>query len=72
MTLIDLINSVCWSEPQDHMKVTLFDKVAYVKNDDEHNWEEIELNVKNVAKYGNCIVRDIDIEDNKIYCCVEV
>lgn len=72
MTLIDLINATCWTEPQEHIKVSLFDKEAYTNFDDEHAWEEIDLNVHNLAKYGNCEVNDIDVEDGFLVCCVNV
>ena len=59
ITLIDLIESTTWIKPEEHMKVTIWhrDKIY-----NEGEWEDIELNVKNLAKYGLYYVHDIDVD----------
>ena len=59
ITLGELINATTWLQPQDHMKVSVWDK-SKVYSEDE--FEDIELTVKNIAKYANYYVSDIDIE----------
>ena len=59
ITLAELINATTWLQPQDHIKVSLWDKSKVYE---ENEFEDIELNVKNLAKYANYYVRDIDIE----------
>ena len=59
ITLTELIDATTWLQPQDHIKVSLWDKSKVYE---ENEFEDIELNVKNLAKYANYYVRDIDIE----------
>ena len=61
MTLSDLINSTCWLNPEQHMTVSIFNKEAYAEDDLENAWVNIDLNVRNIAKYGNYTVGNIDI-----------
>ena len=64
MTLNDLINSTCWLNPEEHMTASIFNKEAYLEDNLEKAWIDIELNVRNIAKYGNYTVGNIDIIDN--------
>ncbi len=62
ITLTELINATTWLKPQDHMKVTLWNKSKAYGEEEFEEFEDIELNVKNLAKYGDYFVSDIDIE----------
>ena len=59
ITLAQLIEATTWLQPQDHMKINLWDKSKIYE---EGEFQEIELNVRNLAKYGDYYVSDIDIE----------
>ena len=59
ITLMELIDTTTWLRPQEHMKITLWDKSKIYEPDE---FKDIELNVYNLAKYGNYNVSDIDIE----------
>lgn len=60
ITLTELIEATTWLKPEDHMKVTLWNKSKIYEKEE---FESIELNVYNLAKYGNYLVSDIDIEE---------
>jgi len=63
ITLCQLIDSVAWLNPQEHMKISLWDKSKLYENDE---YRDIELTVRNFAKYANYQIGDLDIEyDNK-------
>ena len=62
ITLIQLVESTAWLQPQDHIKVNLWDRTK-VYEDGEY--KDIELNVRNLAKYGDYWVTDLDIEEYK-------
>lgn len=62
VTLIELIDSTTWLQPQDHMEVHLWDKS---KIGEEDEFKDIELNIRNLAKYGNYIINELDIDYNK-------
>lgn len=68
ITLIELIDATTWLKPQDHMKVTVWDKSKVYE---EEEYKDIDLTVYNLAKYGNYLVSDIDIEkyenDGEVY-----
>lgn len=59
ITLMELVRATGWLEPQNHIKVTLWNKDK-VYEDDE--FQDIDLNVYNFARYGDFWVQDIDIE----------
>ena len=59
ITLIELIDATTWLQPQDHIKASVWDKSKVYE---EKEFEDIILNVKTLAKYGNSWVSDIDIE----------
>ena len=59
ITLMQLIDATAWLEPEKNMRISLWDKTK-VYEDDE--FKDISLNVRSLAKYGNYIVDDIDIE----------
>ena len=69
ITLIELVNAVAWTEPQDHIRITLWDKSKVYEEKGE--FTDIEFNVRNLAKYGNYWVSDIDIENNKLFCMIQ-
>lgn len=60
ITLTELIEATTWLKPEDHMKVTLWNKSKVYEKEE---FESIELNVYNLAKYGNYLVSDIEIEE---------
>lgn len=60
ITLTELIKATTWLKPEDHMKVVLWNKSRIYGKEE---FENIELNVYNLAKYGNYLVSDIDIEE---------
>ena len=60
ITLTELIEATTWLKPEDHMKVTLWNKSKVYEKEE---FENIELNVYNLAKYGNYLVSDIEIEE---------
>ena len=60
ITLIELINATAWLEPQDHLKVCIWDKTKMYEDFGE--FKDIKLNVYTLAKYGNYYVSDIDVE----------
>ena len=60
ITLTELIEATTWLKPEDHMKVVLWNKSRIYEKEE---FENIELNVYNLAKYGNYLVSDIDIEE---------
>ena len=60
ITLTELIEATTWLKPEDHMKVTLWNKSRIYEKEE---FESIELNVYNLAKYGNYLVSDIEIEE---------
>ncbi len=63
ITLMQLIEATAWLQPQEHMKISLWDKSKLYENDE---YRDIELTVRNFAKYANYQVGDLDIEyDNK-------
>lgn len=66
MTLSDLINSTCWLNPENHMTASIFNKEAYIEDDLDKAWINIKLDVRNVAKYANYTVGNIDVivDDN--------
>ena len=67
ITLLEFINATTWLEPQDYVKVCLWDK-SKTYSDEDGEFKDILLNVKNLAKYGNYYVSNIDIEtDNNNY-----
>lgn len=59
ITLADFISATAYLEPQEHMKVTLWDKTKIYEEDE---FEDIILNVRSLAKYKDYYVRDIDVE----------
>ena len=71
ITLAQLIQSTTWLQPQDHMKISLWDKSKIYE---EGEFVDLELNVRNLAKYGNYWVDDIDIEvcegDKPVLACM--
>ena len=73
ITLHDLIESTCWSDPQEHIKIALW-YPENVYNDDKQEFVDIEFNVRSVLKYKDYIVHDIDIEmsnnDKPILTCL--
>lgn len=59
ITLAELIDATTWLKPQDHIKITLWNKdKAYT----DKEFEDLDVDVKNVAKYADYYVSDIDIE----------
>lgn len=60
ITLTELIKATTWLKPEDHMKVTLWNKSRIYEKEE---FESIELNVYNLAKYGDYWVSDLDIEE---------
>lgn len=71
ITLVELIDATTWLQPQDHIKVTVWDKSNIYE---ENEFIDIELNVRNLAKYGDYCVSDIDIEfygkDEPVLACM--
>ena len=71
ITLCELVNSVAWLQPQEHMKISLWDKTRVCEDDE---YKDIELNIRNLAKYGDYWVNDLDIEyddrDNAYLSCI--
>lgn len=67
ITLIELINATTWLQPQDHIKICVWDKSKVYEEKGE--FTDIELSVRSLAKYGDYFVSDIDIEviDNEPY-----
>jgi hypothetical protein len=61
ITLCELIEATTWLKPQDHMKVSLWDKSRVY---DEDEFVDIDLTVRNLAKYGSYFVGDIDVDYN--------
>lgn len=59
ITLCQLIDSVAWLRPQDHMKISLWDKSKLYEDGE---YKDIELTVRNFARYANYWVGDLDIE----------
>jgi hypothetical protein len=68
ITLVELINATTWLEPQDHIKIVLWDKSKVYEDTGE--FTSIDFNIRNLAKYGNYWVSDIDIEDGKLTCLI--
>lgn len=70
ITLIELIEATAWLQPQEHIKINLWDKTKVCEDDEYKN---IKLNIRNLAKYGNYWVTDLDIEydneDNAYLSC---
>ena len=62
ITLCQLVDSVAWLEPQDHIKISLWDKSKLYESGE---YKDIELNIRNLAKYGDYWVSDLDIEKYK-------
>jgi hypothetical protein len=63
ITLVELINATAWLKPQEHIKISLWDK-SKLYEDGEYT--DIELTVCNLAKYANYSVGDLIVEyDNK-------
>lgn len=63
ITLRELVDSVAWLQPQEHMKITLWDKSKLYEDGE---YKDIELTIRNFAKYADYWVSDLDIEyDNK-------
>lgn len=62
ITLCQLVDSVAWLEPQDHIKISVWDKSKLYKAGE---YKDIELNIRNLAKYGDYWVSDLDIEKYK-------
>lgn len=71
ITLHELVDSVAWLQPQEHMKISLWDK-SKIYEDNEY--KDIELNIRNLAKYADYWVGDLDIEyddkDNAYLSCM--
>ena len=74
ITLMEYINATAWTQPENHIKITLWDKSKVYE---EGEFEDIELNVKTLAQYGNCEIGDIDIvcsdedsDDYYLHCLV--
>ena len=61
ITLIQLIDATTWLKPQDHMKVSIWDKSKIYE---EEEFTDIELTVRNLARYGDYLVSDIDTDFN--------
>lgn len=59
--LAELIEATTWLKPEDHIRITLWDKSKVYC---EEEFQDIDLDVYNLAKYGNYFVSDIDIEKN--------
>ena len=58
--LNDLVAATAWTKPEEHIKVQIWHKdKVYEKNE----WEDIDLTVKNLSKYGLWYIEDIDIEE---------
>lgn len=63
ITLRELVDSVAWLQPQEHIKIILWNKNRAYEKDE---FKDIEFNIKNFAKYADYWVTDLDIEhDNK-------
>ncbi len=63
ITLAELIGATAWLKPQDHMKISLWDKSKLYEDDE---YKDIELTIRNFAKYADYWIDDLDIEyDNK-------
>lgn len=62
MTLSDLIKSTCWTKPEDHIRISLFDRDTYIDNDELEAFTPIPLTVRNIAIYGNYEVKELDVE----------
>lgn len=60
ITLRELIEATTWLQPQEHMKISFWDKSKVYE---ENEFEDIELNIRNLAKYGDYWVSDLDIEE---------
>lgn len=65
ITLRELVDSVAWLQPQEHIKISLWDKSKLYEDGE---YKDIELTIRNFAKYANYWVGDIDIEEyeNKV------
>jgi hypothetical protein len=59
---MELVNATAWLSPQDHMKVTIWDKSKVYE---EGEYTNIDLTVYSLAKYGNYFVSDIDVEQER-------
>lgn len=59
ITLCQLIDSVAWLEPQNHIKISLWDKSKLYEDGE---YRDIGLTIRNLAKYANYLVGDLDIE----------
>ena len=71
ITLIELVNATTWLQPQDHMRVCVWDKSKVYEEKGE--FTDIELNIRNLAKYSDYFVSDIDIEsynDEPVLSCL--
>lgn len=64
MTLNDLIKSTCWTKPEDHIRISLFDRATYIDGDELKAFVSIPLTVRNLAIYGNCEVKEIDVDSD--------
>lgn len=70
--LSDLIAATVWTNSEEHIKVQIWHKNKVYEKDE---WENIDLTVKNLSKYGAWYVEDIDIEeyeDGNYLSCVIV
>lgn len=71
ITLMQLIEATAWLQPQEHIKVSLWDKSKLYEDGE---YKDIELNVRNLARYGDYWVTDLDIEyddgDNAYLSCM--
>ena len=69
ITLMEFVNATAWLRPQDHMQIVLWNKSKVYEKDE---FENIEFNIRNFAKYGNYWVDDIDIVERNgkvLLCC---
>lgn len=62
ITLTQLINATAWLEPEKHMRISLWDKTKVYEEDE---FKDIPLNVRALARYGDYLVDDIDVEGYK-------
>lgn len=61
ITLAELIEATTWLRPQERIRITLWDKSKVYC---EEEFKDIDLDVYNLARYGNYFVSDIDVEKN--------
>lgn len=62
ITLMELVKATAWTQPQEHMKVSIWNKSKIYEKDE---FEDITLTVKTLAEYGDCPISDIDVETDK-------